>query len=283
MVVIVIRRWNTWREHTGFATGEDGKDGEGGGPEPGPISNDDLKAEGKLGELGALGKDLEEKRHFVWVNDKVWSLLEKKFGGGPGFPRKVIARGIMQETSIERYPIFAEVSMADPENFGEPKEEPKVEMLSCLSTLQDLSDSLLDGTDESKEVRVWMWGKNPEADKEKNSDAAEESTALEAASPENSAEGATGTEDAASPENSAEGVTGTEDAPPAETWLLRFDKHGMEVKLEVRPKIVLSFLYVRIFSIPILSVLHFFNHPLTTHLLFFYCPCYRILLLFLLV
>eukprot|EP00457_Paulinella_chromatophora_P001305 gb/GEZN01001307.1/.p1 GENE.gb/GEZN01001307.1/~~gb/GEZN01001307.1/.p1 ORF type:complete len:930 (+),score=171.77 gb/GEZN01001307.1/:25-2814(+) len=201
--------WTQWCTHTGFAATDNPfgeKEGPKGGPDPGPIDNDELRAEGKTGERGELHPVLEEGRHFLWVNEKVYKLLEAKYKGGPAFPRKVIARGLMQSTSIEMYPWFCSLAVASPSG---PKDAHNL-VMSKLSTLEDMVHQLPEEERPEKgaEMRFWSWEKKPAAPE---GDAAKEGEVGEGEKPE--------------------------EANPAETsgeidWLLRFDKTSMGVKLE---------------------------------------------------
>eukprot|EP00808_Paulinella_micropora_P025630 g80954.t1 len=202
--------WTRWCEHVGFALNDNplaDKDGPADGPEPGPIQNEELAAEGAAGDRKELMPGIQEGRHFIWVNDKVWKLLQDKYSGGPAFPRKVVSRGLMQSTSIEAYPLFCSLAIADEEKDGEPKKEEKY-VISKLSTLEELVAQLPDEDRpaEDAEIRIWML----EQKKPPSTDATENGEGEKA-------DGSPGKGHA---------------AESAMYWQLKFDKAGMGVKIE---------------------------------------------------
>eukprot|EP00455_Lapot_gusevi_P009468 TRINITY_DN1423_c0_g1_i5.p1 TRINITY_DN1423_c0_g1~~TRINITY_DN1423_c0_g1_i5.p1 ORF type:complete len:919 (+),score=331.64 TRINITY_DN1423_c0_g1_i5:79-2835(+) len=149
------RWWRMWVQYSGFESNVADE-----ASRPGPIDNESLQGEKAL-ELKA---DLTENLDYVLLSQEQWEKLVGWYGGGPDFPRKVIAIGLQRMCQIEMYPVILQVVRADAES-GEPLPDTAQLLLfskrdSLKSVLESLAAESADSKEEAKNVeaewRVWL-------------------------------------------------------------------------------------------------------------------------------
>ena len=122
-------------------------------PEPPPIDNADLLADGAAQEMGVLRENIQEGQDYEFLPERAWNYLHGIYKGpGPALRREVIARGA--ELVVERYPLIVMAEALDQDGARVP-DAAAVQTLSREMTAQAALKSLAAKSVAADSLRLW--------------------------------------------------------------------------------------------------------------------------------